>query len=81
MNNYINFMKREKGWMLDELFINEGYPFREGDTYYTIEGREIVRSCWDDISEEMYDKQAHYFETRRTAMAHLENFTKINLVV
>ena len=30
------------------------YPFKEGDTYYTIKDGEIIESCWDDISEEMY---------------------------
>ena len=30
------------------------YPFSEGDEYFTIEDGDIVRSCWDDISEEFY---------------------------
>ena len=30
------------------------YPFKEGDTYYTIENMEVIESCWDDVSEEMY---------------------------
>ena len=32
------------------------YPFNEGDTYYTLEDGEWIESCWDDISEEMHDK-------------------------
>jgi hypothetical protein len=32
------------------------YPFDEGDTYYTIEGGQIVESTWDFVSEEMYDE-------------------------
>lgn len=32
------------------------YPFNEGDDYWTIENNEIVWSCWDEMSEEMYDK-------------------------
>tara|TARA_R110000851_G_scaffold329087_2_gene500653 strand:+ start:643 stop:765 length:123 start_codon:yes stop_codon:yes gene_type:complete len=30
------------------------YPYNEGDDYFTIEGIDIVISCWDDVSEEMY---------------------------
>jgi hypothetical protein len=32
------------------------YPFNEGDTYYTIDGSEITESIWDDVSEELHDK-------------------------
>jgi len=32
------------------------YPFNEGDAYYTIHGSEIVESIWDDVSEELHDK-------------------------
>ena len=38
------------------------YPFNEGDDYWTIESTnngkelEIVWSCWDYISEELYDE-------------------------
>lgn len=31
------------------------YPFKEGDTYYTVENGLLVCSCWDDTSEELYD--------------------------
>lgn len=30
------------------------FPFSEGDTYYTIEKGEVVESCWDDQSEEIF---------------------------
>ena len=30
------------------------YPFKEGDDYYTIEDGEVIKSCWDEISEELY---------------------------
>ena len=41
------------------------YPYKEGDTYYTIEDNRVVRSCWDDMSEEMYDDnpKQEYFDT------------------
>ena len=38
------------------------YPFNEGDDYWTIESKnygkdlEVVWSCWDFISEELYDQ-------------------------
>jgi len=75
MSNYMNFMRRNHKWMVDEVFINEGYPFKEGETYYTIEDGRVVESCWDDVSEEMYDKRTHYFDTARSAMIHLETFS------
>lgn len=30
------------------------YPFKEGESYYTIENDSVVKSTWDDISEELY---------------------------
>ena len=38
----------------DIMVNNIVYPFKEGDDYYTIEDGEIVKSCWDEISEELY---------------------------
>lgn len=67
LNNYIDSVIRKRGWYLDELFINDGYPFKEGDTYYTVEDSKIVKSCWDDVSEEMYDKRTQYFDTYQRA--------------
>lgn len=34
----------------------ETNPFNEGDDYWTIENNKVVRSCWDDISEELFDE-------------------------
>jgi hypothetical protein len=41
------------------------YPFSEGDDYYTIENYTIVKSCWDDVSEELHDENPdrEYFST------------------
>ena len=41
------------------------YPYKEGDTYYTIEDNRVVKSYWDNISEEMYDDNPgqEYFDT------------------
>ena len=47
------------------------YPFSEGDDYWTIEGEgenaEVVWSCWDDISEEIYDPSKEYYATEHAA--------------
>lgn len=40
-----------------------GYPFEEGDTYYTIEEDQIVESCWDCQSEELYSESTMYFSS------------------
>lgn len=55
---------------LDELFGREfDYPFSEGDDYWTIEDGEVVWSCWDDISEELFreNPDKEYFETEEEA--------------
>ena len=40
-----------------------GYPYKEGDTYYTIEQVgdifEAVESVWDDTSQDMHDEDPH----------------------
>ena len=50
-------------------FEQSKYPFKEGDTYYTIELGEVVESCWDDVSEEIHDENPNmrYFKTREEA--------------
>lgn len=51
---------------------NKNYPFNEGDDYWTLESHRhddnkicAVQSCWDDISEELFDEDRSklYFET------------------
>ena len=49
------------------------YPFSEGDDYYTIEGGDIVHSCWDDISEELYTPDRKYFATEKEAQKFLDD--------
>lgn len=44
------------------------YPFKEGEDYWTIEGNEkkaLIKSCWDDQSEEFHDEDPNkkYFST------------------
>lgn len=45
------------------------YPFEEGDDYWTIEDGEVVWSCWDNISEELFreNPDKEYFETEEEA--------------
>lgn len=46
------------------------YPFSEGDDYWTVEDGEVVWSCWDDISEELFreNPDKEYFETEEEAI-------------
>ena len=56
------------------------YPYKEGDIYYTIEDNRVVRSCWDDMSEEMYDDnpKQEYFDTWEEAIEQFNlNLNKI----
>ena len=45
------------------------YPFNEGDDYYTIEDGQVVWSCWDQISEELFDENPNqkYYSTKSEA--------------
>tara|TARA_R110002020_G_scaffold393965_1_gene604038 strand:- start:1492 stop:2040 length:549 start_codon:yes stop_codon:yes gene_type:complete len=49
------------------------YPFNEGDDYWTIENNEIVWSCWDEMSEEMYDENPNtkLFTSKEKAIEYL----------
>ena len=51
------------------------YPFEIGDDYYTVEDGKVIHSCWDDVSEEMYDPETKYFASEEEA----QNFIKQNL--
>lgn len=66
LDNFIDYICRTRGYYLDELYYQD-YPFREGDTYYTVEENgdqyEVVKSCWDDVSEEIYDENPHGYMT------------------
>lgn len=52
------------------------YPFKEGDTYYTIENSKVVKSCWDCISEEIHFPDKVYYTTREEA--ELANSAQLN---
>jgi exonuclease VII small subunit len=47
----------------------ENYPFKEGDEYYTIEHEEVVSSCWDEQSEDLYKRYptTKYYATKEEA--------------
>jgi hypothetical protein len=82
LDNFIDYICRTKNYLLDEVWYTGGYPFNEGDTYYTIEqtmshaeynllvsnGENperyvVVESCWDDVSEELFDKKPNRYMT------------------
>jgi hypothetical protein len=50
------------------------YPFNEGDAYYTIDGSEITESIWDDVSEELHDRNPDrkYYSTVADAIGFLQ---------
>lgn len=43
------------------------YPFREGESYFTIEDGDIVESIWDSISEQLHHPKKQYFATLEEA--------------
>lgn len=68
LDNFVTYICRTKGYLLDEVYYNSGYPFTEGDTYYTIEttldgAYHVVESVWDDVSEEIYEENKHHYYT------------------
>ena len=46
---------------------NIKYPFKEGDDYWTIEKNQVVWSCWDNISEELFSLDKKYYSTEEEA--------------
>jgi hypothetical protein len=55
-------------------FEDDDYPFNEGDDYYTIEDGEVIKSCWDDVSESDYDENPNqiYFAFEENAIRYLK---------
>ena len=53
------------------------YPFNEGDDYWTVEDGVLECSCWDDVSEEMFDENSnrifYYVEGGLIAMTKLHS--------
>ncbi|HIB77177.1 MAG TPA: hypothetical protein EYO58_06070 [Flavobacteriales bacterium] len=72
LDNFIDYILRTKGYHLDECYINSGYPFDEGEIYYTIENGEVVESCWDETSQEIHDANPNqmYFFTKHSAIVY-----------
>lgn len=58
MVNRMGYFITEKPWSTgtEEFEIEGVYPFNEGDDYWTIENGQVVWSCWDSVSEELYDE-------------------------
>tara|TARA_R100001509_G_scaffold15660_1_gene7991 strand:+ start:3799 stop:4293 length:495 start_codon:yes stop_codon:yes gene_type:complete len=61
-----------------------GYPYQEGDTYYTIEQAGdvfgVVESVWDDVSQEMHDENPNrpYFRNKGNAWLGVKLIKMIN---
>ncbi|MAR68782.1 MAG: hypothetical protein CL833_16155 [Crocinitomicaceae bacterium] len=88
-----DIVKQGKVWVnfsvpqdyIDEWMEAKCYPFKEGDTYYTIEESmdsnlryEVVESCWDDVSEEIHDEYGDdllYFSREEEAKEYLSKCT------
>ena len=70
LDNYTNYILRTKGWHMDECYVNSGYPFAKGETYYTIENGEVVTWKWEKASEILHDLNPNkgYFYDKRVAM-------------
>ena len=77
----------DKYW--DMIISTAEYPFKEGDPYYIIlknkdrdyglHTYDIMKSVWDDISEEIYLKDVggrDLFKTREDAQKHIDMLTK-----
>lgn len=80
-NNFIDYICRTKGYSLDELWYESGYPFKEGDDYWTIEsGTKLVRSCWDDQSEELFDPNKIYFTSEKSAEEYKESMKDVTII-
>ena len=65
LDNFIKYICRTKGYLLDEVWHLYGYPFNEGDTYFTLEKvndkMQVVESVWDDVSEELHNQNPSRF--------------------
>ena len=78
LDNFITYIHKKKNYLLDEVWYTGGYPFNEGDTYYTIEKAMaeddtihyvVIESVWDDVSEELYDQDKFKFYTYKREAA------------
>lgn len=57
------------------VYYEGGYPFNEGDDYWVIEDNTIVWSCWDEISEQLFDSNRIYFTSFYDAEKYAEGMT------
>tara|TARA_R110002050_G_scaffold211340_1_gene347438 strand:- start:113 stop:373 length:261 start_codon:yes stop_codon:yes gene_type:complete len=56
------------------------YPFNDGDDYWTVENGVLECSCWDEVSEEIFDENPnriyYYIEGNLIAMIKLDSRDK-----
>lgn len=57
-------------WAESEMYLDYQikYPYSDGDTYFTIEGGEVVESTWDQVSQELHDSNIQYYSTQEEAL-------------
>lgn len=80
-NNFIDYICRTKGYSLDELWYESGYPFKEGDDYWSIEDDDqVVWSCWDDQSEELFDSNKILFTSFEKAEEYVESMKNVTII-
>ena len=56
------------------------YPYNDGDDYWTVENGVLECSCWDEVSEEIFDENPnriyYYIEGNLIAMIKLDSQDK-----
>lgn len=80
LDNFCGYIRRTKGYLVDEVWHVSGFPFNEGDTYFTIENGEVVESVWDDVSEELYDDRKFYTWNRKAAERYAEGLMNGSII-
>ena len=79
-NNFIDYICRNKGYSLDELWHESGYPFKEGDDYWIIEDNQIIHSVWDDQSQELFNPNRIYFTSFEKAEKYVESMKNVTII-
>lgn len=80
-NNFIDYICRTKNYSLDELWYESGYPFKEGDDYWSIEDdNKIVWSCWDDQSEDLFNPNKILFTSFEKAEKYIESIKNVTII-
>lgn len=70
----MDFFETIEEFLCSKLTPPKKYPFEEGDDYWTIEDNKVVWSCWDEISEDLYNMNPNqvYYKTEAEAIQNLK---------